>query len=62
MFSRLIKVSEGLTLSYTVDPETCHGVSSVGWREGFQKILCNIAKQGFAVEITHFTELRSMLM
>lgn len=62
MLSRLIKVSEGLTLSYTVDPESCQGVSSVGCREEFQKILCNIAKQGFAVEITHPTELRSTLM
>lgn len=62
MLSRLIKVSEGLTSSYIVDPETCHAVISVGCRERLQKVLCNIAKQGFAVEITYPTELRSMLM
>lgn len=62
MFCRLIKISERLTLSYKANPETCHGVSSVGYRERFQKRLCNIAKQGFAVEITCPIDLRSMLM
>lgn len=62
MLSRPIKVSEGLTSSYKVDPETCRGVSSIGYREVFRKRLCNIAKLGFAVEITYPIEFRLMLM
>lgn len=52
-------ISEDLTSSY---PEICHGVSSVGYGEGFQKRFCDIAKQGFAVEIIYCIELTSMLM
>lgn len=55
-----LRFLEGLTSSYTVDPETCHGVTSVGYRDRFQERLDDIAKQGFAVEITYPVEFKSV--